>query len=541
MLRNKEEYLKKVNDKLLNARFEDKEKILDRLIEKLPQELHELSLCIIDDVLGNVNFSSKEIKTKYKEFKKRFKLIENRDVSFQLVAYTDDYYDDYKYYDEEGISELLKEAFDYGVYLVNIKQYDYALDVFNLIIYTNYSCLEVYDIEDYYDETEYYDMNLTDVEYLLQFDLRELYSYAIYAAYFCDDRYNKIYGYLLCYKNNTFENSKSVGIEKMEDLNEFYKNWIDFLTEKSESLAERLIKEAMQQIEIDEYMICKKCFKTHPNLYKEYILKLLGKANYKEIIELYEEAIEGIIDLNIRKDISYITIDAINYSNSNIDKSKYYYCIFESVPSIPNYLVILSNNLLDNNLYNENIKKYVNNLEYEDECASTIDKSYYDYFLGDFKDIYANKYNKDSLDNGILYLMMLYLCDTKSITKIKEEVIKLLTITFDKYHYRNLNINLNNKYLELLKKFDNWKQNIPIEEELKQKFIDKIQLVVWKKTSRILENKYRSIYNEAAMFVALLDEVLSDNKYIEKGDYIGRVEKEYIRFNAFRRELKEYK
>lgn len=539
MLINKEEYLKKTNDKLLKANLEDKEKILDKLIEKIPQELYELSLCIIDDVLGNINVSSKEINTKYKELKKRFKSIENREVSFQLVTYTYDYCgdDNYEYRDKECISKLLKEAFDYGVYLVNIKQYDYALKVFDLIIYTNYSCLEVYDLEDYYDEIDYYDMDLTDVEDLLQFDLSKLYSYAIYAAYFCGDRYFKIYNYLLCYSKNTFEDSKGLGIEKMENLNDFYKNWIDFLTEKSEDLAERLIKEAMLQIEIDEYMICKKCFKTHPNLYKEYILKLLGKTNYKEIIELYEEAIEEITDLSIRKDISYITIDAINYSNSKIDKSKYYYCIFESDPSIPNFLVILSNNL-----YNDNIKNYVNNLEYnENKYASIIDKSYYDYFLGDFKAIYINKYNKNILDNGILYLMMLYLCDTKVITKIKERVLKLLTTTFDEYHYRNLNINMKDKYLNLLEKFDNWKQKISIEEELKQQFIDKIQLIVCRKTSYILENKHRGMYNEAAMFVVLLDEMLSNNKYIEKGDYINRVEKEYIRFNAFRRELKEYK
>lgn len=356
----KDTYIKIVKDKLLNISFEDTTKILNNLIEKLPSELYDVSLCIIDDVLGNSDISLEEINSKYQELKEIFELINNGELTFKSYSYSTGYYSyyeeeyGYEYYDDENISKLLKETLDFGIYLVNKKNYNLAQKVFELIIYTNYSCGETSDPDyDCGDEEIFYcyDIDLKQVEGLLSFDLKKLYSYAIYTAYFCNDRYKKIYGYLSCCKNIKFEECTNLGIEKMVNLDNFYQNWIEFLTNVNNSFAEELIKEAMLYTNVDEYMICKKSFKTHPNLYKEYLLKLLSENKFNKIIETYEEAINEITDLKIKRDISYITIDAINYGKSNLDKSKYYYCIFDSLKNICDFLIILNNNL-----YNDEIK-----------------------------------------------------------------------------------------------------------------------------------------------------------------------------------------
>jgi len=93
----------------------------------------------------------------------------------------------------------------------------------------------------------------------------------------------------------------------------------------------------------------------------------------------------------------------------------------------------------------------------------------------------------------------------------------------------------------LLEKLDNWKQNIQINEELKNKFINKLELITERKITYILENKYRNRYSEAAIFVVMLDEVLPNNKYINKDEYISKIDKKYVRFNLFRKEIKNYK
>ena len=93
----------------------------------------------------------------------------------------------------------------------------------------------------------------------------------------------------------------------------------------------------------------------------------------------------------------------------------------------------------------------------------------------------------------------------------------------------------------MLEKLDNWKQNIQINEELKNKFINKLELITERKITYILENKYRNRYSEAAIFVVMLDEVLPNNKYINKDEYISKIDKKYVRFNLFRKEIKNYK
>jgi len=71
----KDTYIKIVKDKLLNISFEDTTKILNNLIEKLPSELYDVSLCIIDDVLGNSDISLEEINSKYQELKIKYYVI----------------------------------------------------------------------------------------------------------------------------------------------------------------------------------------------------------------------------------------------------------------------------------------------------------------------------------------------------------------------------------------------------------------------------------------------------------------------------------
>ena len=118
-------------------------------------------------------------------------------------------------------------------------------------------------------------------------------------------------------------------------------------------------------------------------------------------------------------------------------------------------------------------------------------------------------------------------------------MLNYLTIRFNEYHYKNLNINLNNKEFELLRLFNKWKNTTSIDNKLKQKFINKLKDDIESEAEYILKNKIRSSYNKIAIKIVLLDEILSSNNIMDKGKYINEYEKKYIRYNAFRKELKQ--
>lgn len=536
---DKETYLNIVMEKLSNASLENKSSILNRLLEKLPSDLYDLSIGIIDDVLGLSDISLDDVNERFNSIKEKFELIEEHELCFNSYAYEtgtysyfgDDY--DYEYYDNEGISKVLEEAYSFGTYLINNKKYALALKVFDLIIYTNYFCEETSDplYNDSDEVIDCYDIDLEQVEGLLNFDLKHLYSYAVYAAYFSDDRYQKIYDYLSIYDGISFENCVNFGIEKLNNLSEFYQKWISFLSEKNDKLSEKLIKESISEANIDEYFVCKQNFKTHPTFYKEYVEKLMSDKNYGGIIKTYDEAISEIVDEKIREYITYMMIDAVNNSGNELSICKYYYTIFESVKSIPNFLVLLHNDLVD-----DEIKRYISSLSYGSDGD---DRSYYDFFLGDFERVYTNKFeNCNKIDICIFYLVMLYLGDTKELTDIKEYVLEILQNDFEGYHFRHLNIDIGDDYEGLLKAFDDWKVHHEMDEILKNRFINRIKLMISNECVQVLGNKKQYYYLVLARYVVMFDNVLANNNYMKAGEYISTIHKEYVKYRSFRKELK---
>lgn len=545
---NKEKFIREVNNKLENITLTEAKEIITNIIEKIPKDLYEKVICIIDNIKGDLdisNINGQEID----EIINKIELINKGELSFKSYSYaTGEYYyyeEEYEdvYSDPNDINQILTSAYNLGVTLVNKKEYELALKLFDAIIHANYQCDEMGnpDYDDSEEVYDTYDIDLIAVSDLLSFNLNNLYSYAIYATYFInnENKYYKIYSYLKECPKIKFEDSYNLGIEKMNNISDFYINFANYLTTISGKNAMDILEDIIILGYIDEYEICKKSFHTHPKLYLKYIKKLFQNKKYTKIIETISTYLDKIKEPTIKNELCYIMVDSIKLSNQNIDINKYLYEAFISINDIPNFLVILYHNL-----YDEKIKKIVNLLEYKnDECNLLSqkeyieDKSLFDLFLANFEIIYQKYNNKNE---ELTYLIMLYLNNNLlNKTKIKNIIINRLTARFSNYHYKNLDINLNNKEYELLTLFNKWKNTTNIDNDLKIKFINKLKNDIESEANYILKNKIRTAYKKIAIKIVLLDEVLSSNNIINKGKCIAEYENKYIRYNAFRKEIKE--
>ena len=94
------------------------------------------------------------------------------------------------------------------------------------------------------------------------------------------------------------------------------------------------------------------------------------------------------------------------------------------------------------------------------------------------------------------------------------------------------------KFIEL---FENWKDTVNFSEELKEKWLMKIDKWIQKRTAGIMEANRRNYYGECAGFIAALGEV--EESLGEKGarnKLMLHYRKEYARRSAFHCELKSF-
>ena len=276
----------------------------------------------------------------------------------------------------------------------------------------------------------------------------------------------------------------------------------------------------------------------HPNIFIDILNFLEERKNIDEIITIGNQVLY-LIDNNllIRSDIS-LFISKYDLNN----KEKYIIEAFKSNSNIPNLLRIINNdyykknkNLIDKITLDNN--KY----DYKDySIYNIIDKEKYyliKLFTGDYEEFYKEciKYNSSLgwsntfIDNAVkLWLLILnkYNCNIKQ---------SLLYKVFDNLGFKYNLLFLDNNYKEI---FNKWKYLLRMENI--EKYITWLENIIDKRVKAILEGKYTKSCFKAAFLIVALGEVLESNKIMKKEEFINSYHKKYVRFNAFRRELKKY-
>lgn len=351
---NSSEFLKKVNDELKDR---DKKEILDivnNLIRKIPKSKYDEVIYMLgnDDKLEN-------IESKIEEYRTKFKMIDDLDLCFHATGYED--YDNYywgdwiwEYSDDDNVGDLIKEATYYAVNLVNHKEYKYAKEMLDLIIYANYQFLDD-------DGGDFFEISLKELqeECLININVYTICTYAIYATYQFStksSRAKNIYDY---FKNENFrdvsvEDAFKLGTEILTELDDFFTSWINLLIDKKDSIAYRLLKEALVYNNFNNYEKYIKDFAVnHPKIYLDIFDYLIKEERIDEVIRVGNLALSYLDkNLTIRNDI---LLFMAKYDSSN--KEKYIIESFESNSTVANLLRVINNSYYFK--YKEKINKII--------------------------------------------------------------------------------------------------------------------------------------------------------------------------------------
>ena len=542
------EFYNKFNKNIEGMNLEQLKDIIMNVIRKIPETKYEEILDIFNKNIDII--SEKEIKEKIEEYDKKFKQIDDFELYFHATGYEDygEYYNSWggdwvwEYTDDDDIGILIKEATLFAVDLINKKQYKYAKELIDKILYTNYQVLDD-------DGGDDFEISLHELEenHLVDINVNILCLYAIYTTYQCTSESNRakyIYEYFKSdnFKNMSIEDSFKLGTEILLDIDKFWNNWIVFLLTKSGDIEYRLLKEAFEYNNYNNYeKYIDKILENHPKIYIDIFNFLIKVHKINEIIEIGNKILPKLDkDLIIRNDIS---LYLAKYDNKN--KEKYIIEAFKSQTDIPNLFRIINNGYLKK--YEKEINEYIcitnenRNFKITELERNTVTKENYNYlkfFTGNFEDFFKECLKvKNSLGwsgsfiQYAIYLWLLYF--NKNIdSKVYNNI---LTQTFNKLGFKDNTLFLDEDYSIV---FEKWKVQFKIYD--KNKYIDWLKDIIDKRVDAIVSNSHRKSYFKAAILVVALNEVLESNDIQNKDDFINYYYKKYSRHSAFRRELNKY-
>lgn len=224
-----------------------------------------------------------------------------------------------EYSDDDNISDLIYDAIMIAVDLTNKREYKYAKELFDMVLYTNYQFLDD-------DGGDNFEISLDELKEnnLININVDIVCLYAIYVTYQYSsevDRAKNIYEYFknANFKEISIEDSFRLGSEVMKNLSIFWNNWINLLLTKSGNLEYRLLKEALVYNNYNDYQkYIDELANNHPKIYLDIFNYLEEDNKINEIMEIGNKAL-SLLDKNliIRNDIS---LYLAKYDDKNKEK-----------------------------------------------------------------------------------------------------------------------------------------------------------------------------------------------------------------------------
>lgn len=539
------EFYEKIKENLNHLGLSEIKEFVYNLIRKIPNEKYDEVLAMLD--FGN-EYDVLEIEKKIEEFKEKFNSIDDCEFHFYASGYEDydsyDYWGDnwvWEYYDEDNLGNLIKSAYLCATNLVNKRLYNYAKHLLDLIIFTNY---QAYDA----DAGEFYELSLTDLSHhhLIQIDVDTLCLYAIYATYQMseDSCVQKIHDYFQneAFRNIHVEDSFSLGSEVLKDTDEFWREWIMFLSNSPGKTEYRLLKEALvcnSYANYDNYIEAIACI--HPRIVIDLFNYLNSQEKAQELLEVGRKVLQYIDDkLLIKSDILLYL--------ARFDDSIRKKCIFEAFQSnsnVANLLRIINNGYLND--YKEEINHFLkydekdNRLPFDDELEEnhvTKDNYYYlQFFLGNFDVFYQEclqhnvslGWSHSFIDIAVkLWLLLL-------MNKRSEIYDVLLNEVFLGLGVKDPNEFLDHEYYAI---FSKWKSHFEVKQALEA--LNWLQQLIQKRVDAIVSGQHRNSYFKSAQLVVALGQALEDNGVMSGEEFINNYHMQYCKYRAFRTELNKY-
>lgn len=544
------EFYKEFNEKIKYLNLEELKDVINNVIRKIPETRYDETLSIFDKEVNAIN--ENDIKNKIKEYKEKFKQMDDFELYFHATGYEDygEYYSPWggdwvwEYSDEDNLSDLIYDATMLAADLTNKREYKYAKELFDMVLHTNYQFLDD-------DGGDNYEISLAELKEnnLININVNIVCLYAIYVTYQYSSETNRAKNIYEYFKNANFreiyiEDSFRLGSEVMKDLNIFWDNWINLLLTKSGNVEYRLLKEAFVYNNYNDYQkYIDELADNHPKIYLDIFNYLEEDNKINEIIEIGNKALL-LLDKNltIRNDIS---LYLAKYDDKN--KEKYIIESFKSNTNIPNLLRIINNGYYDKD--KNEINNHINNIIKDEKISyfttelqkNTITKKEYNYlkfFIGKFEYFLDEcmkvksplGWSRSFIQYGV-YLWLLYFNNYIN-SKAYNSILKTI---FNEFKFENNTLFLDNDYSLI---FQQWKKQFEISD--KEKYINWLKEIIDKRVDAIVSNSHRKSYFKVAILVVALAEVLESNNMGNKEEFINLYHKKYVRRSLFRKELNKY-
>ena len=539
------DFCEKIKEKLNTLDLSEIKEFVYNLIRKIPDDKYDEVLAMLD---LRKSYDILDIEKKIDEFEVKFNKIDKCEFHFYANGYEDydsyDYWGDnwvWEYYDEDNLGGLIKSAYLYATNLVNKRLYNYAKQLLDLIIYTNY---QAYDE----DAGEFYELSLTDLSchHLIQIDVDTLCLYAIYATYQIgeDSRVQKIHDYFQneAFRNIHVEDSFSLGPEVLKDIDELWREWIMFLANTPGKTEYRLLKEALvynSYANYDDYIEAIAC--NHPQIVIDLLNYLYLQEKVRELLEAGRKVLKYIDDkLLIKSDILLYL--------ARFDDSIRKKCIFEAFQSnsnVANLLRIINNGYLID--YKEEINHFLkydekdNRLPFDDELKEnhvTKDNFYYlQFFLGNFDVFYQEclqhnvslGWSYSFIDIAVKLWLLLFMNKRSKIYDVLLNEVFFCLGVKDHIEF------LDHEYYTI---FNKWRSHFEVKNV--SEVLNWLQRLTQARVDAIVSNQHRKSYFKAAQLVIALGQALEDNGVMSGEEFINNYHMQYRKYRAFRTELNQY-
>ena len=436
--------------------------------------------------------------------------------------------------------------------------------------------LEVYAEGDYND----YDGSTLGIEKLYEHKLlygniEDCLKECLYLTYLGNDlheRAENIYLLFDRFRNHRvrLEDILQMGDRELPEFDDFLSLWIDYLGAKQGYCAKRLLEEAQSMVQDDFALLenARKFVEVHPELYLQLMGMRENSGGDVKMLEIGLEALDKISpELMLRSEIALKTAE---YADKLCQFDVSEKCWIEALKSNTNVINYMRVKFLTRNPdhYKDEVltiikdrfeesKKYNRLFRFESmyEDRNVLDKN--DYCVMMF---FAEKYDvvekvgmsaREALGwsatfmkEGISFMLLLLFEGRNYPAGMKEMIRRAMNACSFKteklYKGTDEKTDKSNEAL-FVELFEGWKNKISLPEDLPAKWIMKIENLMEKRTTGIMEANRRNYYGECASFIAALGEVKESKGQVgEKNRILLHYKREYQRRRAFHDELRRY-
>lgn len=525
-------------------------------------------------------FEEIELDERCRYIRSNLKRIASQEIRITAVLNEeyDDWYNDpdeeFYYEDNDGISDILEDAFGFIHTCMDIENYQEGFEIGKQVLSIEIMC------DNEYGEEEF---SLEDMVYheLIYCELQQVVLDAAYCAYHAvspEKRPETLYEIMggIGKGKVTLEALMQHGDEGLLDFDRFLQDWIAYLGGRTEEKADGLIGEAVDLLNDASYAVqyAETYAEVHPRLFLK-ILENKGCADAGKMVSIGMKAMDRIpANYMIRSRVALKTAEyVIEADEDEALLKKCCFAAYESDTTAMNYLRVLLNgyhseenreklrsvfkrfyaNPNKEGLYFQEYSSDKQLLFERKENSPVLNQVLALRFLdGQFEYVLNQGLNQESAlgwtgtftKQGIaLFLLYLHsgLWNGSGIAAMAARVKETLDFSASEYRKGVCGSEETGENEVFYQVFSEWKKLTPMSPEIREATVKRITRLLEKRTEGIMAANRRNYYGECAAYIAALGEVMeSMGEPLAKQRLMTSYKNQYFRRSAFRKELKHY-